>query len=193
MNEPTSEEGVAAPRSPRSRVWTIGHSTQPIAEFIGLLRENEIEHVLDVRRFPGSRRHPQFGSDSLALSLADAGIGYSHLEALGGRRKPRADSPNAIWRTEGFRGYADYMASAEFREAIHAAMRIAATHRSALMCAERLWWQCHRSLIADDLVLHGWEVIHILGPGKTAPHAFREPAHLVDDAPRYDGGQASLL
>jgi uncharacterized protein (DUF488 family) len=174
-------------------IWTIGHSTRTTDEFIALLREHSIARLFDVRRFPGSRRHPQFGSDALARSLTDAGIGYSHIEALGGRRRPRVDSPNAVWRTEGFRGYADYMASAAFRDAIHEVMRVAANHRSALMCAELLWWQCHRSLIADDLVLHGWDVVHIVGPGKTAPHAFREPAHLVDDAPRYDGGQPSLL
>jgi len=174
-------------------LWTIGHSTRTIDDFVALLREHSIAHLFDVRRFPGSRRHPQFGSDVLARSLADAGIDYSHVEALGGRRQPRADSPNSVWRTEGFRGYADYMASAAFRNAIHAVMHSAARERSVLMCAELLWWQCHRSLIADDLMLHGWDVVHILGPGKTAPHAFREPAHLVDDAPRYDGGQPSLL
>ncbi|HEY0231400.1 MAG TPA: DUF488 domain-containing protein [Dokdonella sp.] len=176
-----------------STIWTIGHSTRTIGDFVALLRENSIGHVFDVRRFPGSRRHPQFGRDALARSLAEAAIGYDSVEALGGRRTPRVDSPNSIWRTEGFRGYADYMASAAFRAAIHAVMRAALLRRSALMCAELLWWQCHRSLIADDLALHGWDVVHILGPGKTAPHAFREPARLVDDAPLYDGGQASLL
>jgi uncharacterized protein (DUF488 family) len=174
-------------------VWTIGHSTRTIGDFVGLLREHSIAHLFDVRRFPGSRRHPQFGSDALANSLAEAGIDYSHVEALGGRRKPRADSPNYVWRTEGFRGYADYMASAAFRDAIHTVMSVALQERSVLMCAELLWWQCHRSLIADDVVLHGWEVVHVLGPGRTAPHAFREPARLFDDAPRYDGGQPSLL
>lgn len=184
---------AGSPAKTPPTIWTIGHSTRTTDEFVALLREHSIAHLFDVRRFPGSRRHPQFGSDALARSLADAGIGYRHIETLGGRRQPRTDSPNAVWRTEGFRGYADYMASRAFRDAIHDVMQFSAGERSVLMCAELLWWQCHRSLIADDLVLHGWDVVHILGPGKTTPHAFREPAHLVDDAPRYDGGQPSLL
>lgn len=182
-----------APVDASPRIWTIGHSTRSISDFIDLLREHAIEGLFDVRRFPGSRRHPQFGSDAVAASLAAAHIDYRHVEALGGRRKPRADSPNAVWRTEGFRGYADYMASPPFRVALDDLTRSAADARSALMCAELLWWQCHRSLIADNLVLHGWDVVHIVGPGKTTAHTFREPARLVDDVPVYDGGQASLL
>ncbi|MEP7044630.1 MAG: DUF488 domain-containing protein [Dokdonella sp.] len=174
-------------------LWTIGHSTRPLQEFIALLREQRIEHLFDVRRFPGSRRHPQYGRDALAAALTQVGVAYTHVEALGGRRRPRADSPNAVWRTQGFRGYADYMATAEFRAAADALMQGAAARRSVVMCAELLWWQCHRSLLADDLVLHGWQVVHILAAGKLAAHAFREPARLVDGAPRYDGGQASLL
>ena len=173
-------------------IWTIGHSTWTIPEFIGLLKENRIALVADVRRFPGSRRNPQFHTDALAVSLQAAGIGYRHFVALGGRRQPLADSPNAVWRNPGFRGYADHMATAEFRSALAALAALADTRRCAIMCAELLWWRCHRSMIADDLQLHDWQVTHIMGPGKTAPHALREPAQLIDGAPVY-GLQPRLL
>lgn len=174
-------------------IWTIGHSTHAIGTFIELLRKHDIEIVADVRRFPGSRRHPQFGSEALAASLRAAGIDYRHFAALGGRRTPQPDSPNTVWRNAAFRGYADHMASAEFRSAFAELIAIAGKQRCAVLCAEVLWWRCHRSLIADDLTLHGWHVIHILGDGKDVEHAFREPAHLLDDAPRYGSGQVLLL
>ena len=174
-------------------VWTIGHSTRDATTFIDLLREYRIGMLVDVRRFPGSRRNPQFHTDALAASVRAAGIEYRHFAALGGRRRPRADSPNVVWRNAAFRGYADYMASAEFHQAFVKLIALALEWRCAIMCAELLWWRCHRSMIADDLVLHGWRVIHIMDAGKGAEHAFREPAHLVDDAPVYDGGQSSLL
>lgn len=173
-------------------IWTIGHSTREMAEFIGLLRENRIGVLADVRRFPGSRRNPQFHTNALAAALREAGIDYRHFVALGGRRRPLPDSPNGVWRNLAFRGYADYMASTEFRSALAALAALAGTRRCAIMCAELLWWRCHRSMIADDLQLHGWQVVHIMGPGKTAAHALREAAHLVDDAPVY-GGQPRLL
>jgi uncharacterized protein (DUF488 family) len=174
-------------------IWTIGHSTHPLEVLIGLLRAQRIELVADVRRFPGSRRHPQFGADAFAASLAEAGIGYRHFAALGGRRAPHADSPNRVWRNAAFRGYADHMASAEYRTAFAALEALAREQRCALLCAELLWWRCHRSLIADDLVLHGWRVLHILAAGDPAAHAFREPARLVDGVPVYGNGQTSLL
>ena len=174
-------------------LWTIGHSTRDAATLIDLLREYRIGILVDVRRFPGSRRNPQFHTDALAASVRAAGIEYCHLVALGGRRRPHADSPNAVWRNAAFRGYADYMASAEFRAAFATLTELAAVRRCAILCAELLWWRCHRSMIADDLVLHGWRVMHIMEAGKLAEHAFREPAHLVDDAPVYDGGQSRLL
>lgn len=174
-------------------LWTIGHSTRSAAAFVKLLQEYRIDLLVDVRRFPGSRRYPQFHADALALALPAAGIDYRHFAALGGRRKPLPDSPNREWRNPAFRGYADYMASAEFRDALALLMQLAGTRRCAIMCAELLWWQCHRSLIADDFVLHGWHIVHIMGPHKTAEHAFRAAAHLVNDTPVYDGGQAALL
>lgn len=174
-------------------VWTIGHSTREVADFVALLREHAIRRLVDVRRFPGSRRHPQFGSDVLAATLREVGIDYLHAEALGGRRRPRPDSRNGVWRNLAFRGYADHMADADYRAALAEVAAAAPDTRQCLMCAERLWWQCHRSMIADDLVLHGRDVVHVLDPGKSAPHAFREPAHLEGDVPVYGAGQATLL
>lgn len=176
-----------------ARIWTIGHSTHPIGEFIALLAENRIGLLADVRRFPGSRHNPQYHNEALAAALGTAGIAYHHFPALGGRRRARPDSRNAVWRNAAFRGYADHMASAEFREAFARLEQLAAATRTALMCAELLWWRCHRSMLADDFSLRGWDVRHILGPGKVVDHAFREPAHLVDGVPVYDGGQPQLL
>lgn len=173
-------------------IWTIGHSTQPLADFIGKLHRHAIDCVADVRRFPGSRRHPQFGSEALRAGLADAGIDYHPFVALGGRRRPRPDSPNTAWRNEAFRGYADHLADADYRAAFERLCALARGRRCALMCAESLWWRCHRSLIADDLALHGWTVSHILG-NALEPHAFRVAARLVDGVPRYGDGQAGLF
>jgi uncharacterized protein (DUF488 family) len=173
-------------------IWTIGHSTQPIEAFIERLAGPRIELVVDVRRYPGSRRHPQFGSEALQGSLAEAGIDYCHFVALGGRRRARTDSPNTVWRSEAFRGYADHLADPDYREAFDEVCALARERRCVLLCAELLWWRCHRSLIADDLVLHDWTVQHILAKG-VAAHAFREPARLVDGVPRYGPGQESLF
>jgi uncharacterized protein (DUF488 family) len=173
-------------------IWTIGHSTQPLADFIAKLETRRIELVADVRRFPGSRRHPQFGREALRAGLADAGIDYRHCAALGGRRRPRPDSPNTAWRNEAFRGYADHLADADYRAAFDALCVLARERHCALTCAESLWWRCHRSLIADDLALRGWTVAHILGNG-IEPHAFRVPARLVDGVPRYGDGQGGLF
>jgi len=166
-------------------LWTIGHSTRPIDDFIALLMENGIRVIADVRRFPGSRRHPQFGREALAASLQDARIGYEHFPELGGRRPARPDSPNGAWRNDAFRGYADYMMTAEFREGIGRLLTLAGHRRTAFMCAEALWWQCHRGLIADYLKAAGHDVVHILGPGKTESHPFTSAARMVDGALTY--------
>lgn len=161
-------------------IWTIGHSTLPIESLLDALTTHTIALLADVRRFPGSRRHPQFNRDVLAQSLASRGIEYTHYEALGGRRRPRANSHNTMWRNDSFRGYADYMETADFSRAIDALLRDAATRRVAVMCAEMLWWQCHRGLIADYLKVRGHEVTHILARGKTEQHPYTSAARIVD-------------
>lgn len=166
-------------------LWTIGHSTRPIDGFIALLTENDIAAVADVRRFPGSRRHPQFGREALGASLQDVRVGYEHFPELGGRRPARSDSPNGAWRNDAFRGYADYMMTTEFREGIARLLLLAGRGRTAVMCAEALWWQCHRGLIADHLKAAGHEVVHIMGPGKTEAHPFTSAARMVDGALSY--------
>jgi uncharacterized protein (DUF488 family) len=145
-------------------VHTIGHSTRSSEDFLALLHEAGIAMVADVRRFPGSRRHPQFNGEALAATLAAAGIGYRHFPALGGRRAPAKDSPNGLWREPGFRGYADYAAMPAFRDALGALEALAQARPTAIMCAEAVWWQCHRRIITDYLLADGLEVRHILGP-----------------------------
>ncbi len=156
------------PRQPA--IWTVGHSTRPIGEFIGLLRAHEIRRLVDVRTIPRSRRNPQFNTDTLALSLRDAGLPYRHLPELGGLRKPKKDSCNDGWRNASFRGYADYMQTAEFWNALEELMMHGRQGPSAIMCAEAVPWRCHRSLIADALVVRGWEVRHILSQVKADEH-----------------------
>src|SRR5689334_19135925 len=130
-----------------TEIWTIGHSTRAIEEFIKLLKEQNIGVLADVRQFPGSRRYPQFGQEQLCKSLAKEGIEYVHFPELGGRRKARPDSPNTAWRNEAFRGYADYMMTGEFRAGMGRLLKLARRKRTAIMCAEAVWWRCHRGLI----------------------------------------------
>ena len=157
-------------------VYTIGHSTRSIGELVALLEESGIRRLLDVRRFPGSRRHPQFARDALSAALAERGIAYGHEPDLGGMREPRPDSPNTAWRVAAFRGYADHMASPEFRAALGRVRAAAAGERVAVMCAEAVPWRCHRQLVADALVAAGDEVRHVLGPGDVRPHALHPSA-----------------
>lgn len=158
-------------------IFTVGHSTRPQEELIAILKEAGVALLVDVRRFPGSRRHPQFGKEALRAGLAAAGIAYRHEPDLGGRREPRPDSPNTAWRVAGFRGYADHMASPEFRAAQE---RLTAPPETptAVMCAEALPWKCHRQLIADALAARGIEVVHLLGAGQRQAHALN-PAAVV--------------
>jgi uncharacterized protein (DUF488 family) len=167
-------------------VFTIGHSTRSAEEFVALLREAGVDHVVDVRRFPFSRRYPHFNGEALAATLAAAGIGYRHEPALGGRRGRRRDgapSPHTLWREQAFANYADYAETPEFRAALDAGvLRLARDHRPAVMCAEAVWWRCHRRIIADYVIAAGLPVEHILAPGKI------EPARLTPDgAIRPDG------
>jgi uncharacterized protein (DUF488 family) len=160
-------------------IWTIGHSNASFDVLLDSLRLAGIERVVDVRRFPRSRRNPQFNIDALAASLAEAGIDYEHSPSLGGRREPLEDSPNAGLRDEGFRGFADYMAGGFFEHALSELVITATGRRSAIMCAESLPWRCHRSLIADALVSRGVEVLHILG-GQQKRHNLNPIARVED-------------
>ncbi|MGZ5479153.1 MAG: HVA1 family protein [Candidatus Aminicenantales bacterium] len=169
-----------------TEIWTIGHSTRTAAEFLELLCRHRIETLADVRRFPGSRRVPQFNEDSLRESLAAAGIRYVHMAELGGRRTPRPDSRNLAWRNASFRGYADYMDTPEFRGAVDRLLEIARSGRTAIMCAEAVWWRCHRSLIADHLKSIGVRVIHILSPDKVREHPFTPAARLAEGRLTYE-------
>jgi len=150
-------------------IFTVGHSTRAQQELVAILKEAGVELLVDVRRFPGSRRHPQFGKEALRAGLAAAGIAYRHEPDLGGRREPRPDSPNTAWRVAGFRGYADHMASTEFRVALERLIAQPETP-TVVMCAEALPWKCHRRLIADALAARGVEVVHLLGPGQRQIH-----------------------
>ncbi len=176
-----------------ARLWTIGHSTRTIDAFLALLTANGIERLADVRRFPGSRRLPHFGREALSASLESAGLGYEHLPDLGGRRTPRPDSPNTAWRDPSFRAYADYMASPEFNRAMAGLVAMAETARTAVMCAEALWWQCHRGLIADRLKADGHDVVHIIGAGKVQPHPYTSAARIVDGVLWYAPPQTDLF
>lgn len=168
-------------------VWTIGHSTLAFEDFLHLLEGCEIQALADVRSFPGSRRYPQFNKESLQSGLAINGIEYVHLPELGGRRRAKPDSINMSWRNESFRGYADYMETESFGIGIERLLKIAAERRTAFMCAESLWWRCHRSLISDYLKVNGIEVVHILAGGKTEPHPYTSAARIVDGRLSYRG------
>jgi uncharacterized protein (DUF488 family) len=134
---------------PPATLWTVGHSTHPIDEFLDILHTQGVTRIADVRRFPGSRKYPQFNPDALQQALTEAGIGYTPMPDLGGRRRPRANSPHSAWRNEAFRGYADYMDTPQFASAAQRLAEIARDDRVAAMCAEGVWWRCHRSMIAD--------------------------------------------
>jgi uncharacterized protein (DUF488 family) len=151
-------------------ILTIGHSTRGLEEFIGLLKSNGVTMVADIRTIPRSRHNPQFNQETLPASLKAAGIGYRHLAGLGGLRHPRADSPNTGWRNASFRGFADYMQTAEFEENLAGLMKLAELEKVVLMCAEAVPWRCHRSLIADALAVRGVTVKHILSAAGAKPH-----------------------
>src|SRR3954452_14581830 len=160
-------------------VFTAGHSTRPIEELLALLAEHGVTVLVDVRRFPASRRHPQFSRDALAASLAGAGIVYVHEPDLGGRRKARPDSLNTAWRVEAFRGYADYMENPEFQAALNRLIERAQRETVAILCAEAVPWRCHRRLISDALVAHGTSVLHIMGPHRADPHQLDANARVL--------------
>jgi uncharacterized protein (DUF488 family) len=176
------------------RIWTIGHSTRTIDKFISLLKENGIKLLADVRSLPGSKRNPQFNKETLSDSLGKAGIRYEHFLELGGRRKPREDSRNMAWRNASFRGYADYMETEEFDKGVKRLLDLASKFGpAAIMCAEAVWWRCHRSLISDYLKARGIEVVHILDASKIEPHRFSSAARIVDGALSYASEEDRLI
>jgi uncharacterized protein (DUF488 family) len=178
------------------RIWTIGHSTRSLDDFVSLLRAHQIEAIADVRHHPGSRRLPHFNREALADSLRGANIEYRHIIRLGGRRRPAPDSTNTAWRNESFRGYADYMATSDFAAGLGELCELAGSHRTAAMCAEALWWRCHRALVSDLLKAQGHEVLHILGPDKVDEHPFTSAARMVNGRLSYsksDDDQPKLL
>ena len=173
MDSKTTNQSVNPPV-----ICTIGHSTRPIDEFLALLQTNAVTHILDVRTVPRSRHNPQFSQESLRDSLQAAAIRYTHLPGLGGLRHTRADSPNGAWRNASFRGYADYMQTPEFNENVQVVAELASTQLCALMCAEAVPWRCHRSLIADALVVRGIRVEDIIGPRGRSVHKLTPWSHV---------------
>jgi uncharacterized protein (DUF488 family) len=159
-------------------VLTIGHSNRSIQEFLDILQVHQVQLVIDVRKLPGSRSNPQFNQDTLPQALEKYGIGYVHLPTLGGLRRRRLDSPNAGWKNASFQGYADYMQTPEFEEGLQELLEQARDKRAALMCAEAVPWRCHRSLIADALVVRGIAVEHIFNMSRSQPHVLRTWAHV---------------
>jgi uncharacterized protein (DUF488 family) len=159
-------------------IWTVGHSRHSLEDFVALLKKHRLEAVADVRRFAVSRRHPHFNEMELSKRLANEGIEYVSFANLGGRRRPLPDSPNSRWRNESFRGYADFMLTAEFERALENLLALAAQKRAAIMCAELLWWRCHRALISDYLKANGLKVTHILGLEKTEEHPYTSASRL---------------
>lgn len=163
-------------------LYTIGHSTRPLAELIQVLQAHEIQTLVDIRAFPASRRLPHFNREALEQALQSVNIRYVWRKDLGGyRKKTRDDSPNTGLRNASFRNYADYMLTPEFEAAIAALLQLAENSRTACMCAERVWFQCHRMLVSDWLVAHGHIVLHIDGEGPTKPHRLTGEARLIKD------------
>jgi uncharacterized protein (DUF488 family) len=168
-------------------VLTIGHSTRSREEFQRLLLAHQISTLVDVRSFPGSRRYPHFNQTELAADLHIIGIAYHHLKSLGGRRKLLSQSKNTAWQNASFRAYADHMDSDEFKRGITDLLALAQQQRTAIMCAEAVWWRCHRGLIADYLKVNGTEVIHIIDVARTESHPFTTAARIVDGELSYQG------
>jgi len=166
-------------REPEHTIYTIGHSTHPIEDFIDMLHSFDIVHLADIRSFPGSRKFPQFNKENLRKSLVDNGIAYTHIKDLGGRRKVLKDSKNNRWRKDAFKGYADYMETESFHRGIMELEQIASQQRTAYMCSEAVWWRCHRSLVSDYLKAKGWKVLHIMALNKLEEHPYTEPARVV--------------
>jgi len=166
-------------------LYTIGHSNYPVEQFLALLAAFKIELLVDIRRFAGSRKWPQYGQEQLRVHLKKAGIHYLHMESLGGRRKLNKASRNTNWRHPSFRAYADYMETPAFEEAVQALEVLARKQTTAIMCSEVLWWRCHRALVSDYLKARGWTVYHIMGPHTITLHPYTSVAKIINGQLRY--------
>jgi len=173
-------------------IWSVGHGARPLEDFLETLRASDIKTLADVRSQPGSRRHPHFGAKPLAAALGEIGIAYLHLPELGGRRKTRADSPHRALQVAAFRGYADHISSEQFARGYERLTSLARESRTAFMCAETLWWRCHRRLVADRLTVDGWTVTHLFAPGKSAPHVLWDAARIDNGNLVYDAGTLAI-
>lgn len=171
-------------------IWTVGHSSRTLEQFLALLRSQDVRCVADVRRYPGSRAHPHFNAEQLGSALHSHQIAYAAFADLGGRRRPDPNSTNTVWRNLAFRAYADYMETPEFRQALNRLMRVAREQRTAMLCSEAVWWRCHRSLIADALKVAGVAVLHIMSIDKVVEHPYTSAARIVDGTLRYGPGDA---
>ena len=168
-------------------VWTVGHSIRSAEEFNQILKAHSIQTLVDVRSFPSSRRFPHFNQSQLKSTLEHSGIHYEHNGSLGGRRRPSANSKNTAWQNASFRAYADHMETKEFTTGIEQLLKLARDSSTAIMCAEALWWRCHRSLISDFLKAKGVKVVHILDAGKTEEHPYTSAARIVEGRLSYQG------
>jgi uncharacterized protein (DUF488 family) len=168
-------------------IYTIGHSNRSLDDFVALLREHAIARLVDIRTVPRSRHNPQFNREWLPAALENRGIQYTHIKELGGLRRARKDSTNTGWRHPSFRGYADYMQTAEFEAALQALIELAERERVAIMCAEAVPWRCHRSLVADALTARGVAVEHIIGAGRSQPHTMTAFARVAGGRVTYPG------
>lgn len=167
-------------------IWTIGHSTRTLEEFLTMLQSFDIQLIADIRSYPGSRRFPQFNKEALEISLPQNGIEYILIKNLGGRRKAAPDSKNTGWRHVAFRGYADYMETDSFKAGAAELETLALKKRTAYMCSEAVWWRCHRSMVSDYLKVNGWTVMHIMAVGKATEHSFTAPARIVNGELNYE-------
>jgi uncharacterized protein (DUF488 family) len=166
-------------------IWTIGHSTRSLEDFVSMLHSFDIQLIADVRSFPGSRKYPHFNKEALEVMLPKSNIQYVHLKSLGGRRKVSPSSKNTAWKHEAFRGYADYMETADFKQGISELVSTALKQRTAYMCSEAVWWRCHRSMISDYLKVQDWKVMHIMDVAKAQEHPYTSPARIVNGELNY--------
>ena len=173
-------------------ISSVGHGARPLEDFLETLRASDIKTLADIRSQPGSRRHPHFGANPLAAALGEIGVAYVHLPELGGRREPHPESPHRALRVAAFRGYADHMSSEEFARGYERLTSLARESRTAFMCAETLWWRCHRRLVADRLTVDGWTVTHLFAPGKSEPHVLWDAARIDNGNLVYDAGTLAI-